>query len=347
MELKYKNLIILYLGILIVSCNSNDTKNITFSPKLAPKLVSSVNKFSDTIFVSDYISSIVFHDNNYYFLDTRSATIICTDENFEFKSIIGKRGQGPGESAFLLTLGVFDDKVYLNGNGTNLNVFDTNGNFISAISYARDVGQIIGLSRMVIKENKITGCFNGKYSHEGSPFVTFDFSGNIITVSKGTVNEITKTISSRSVYELEYGGFVSVVNSFPVIDVYDNNMNYMRSVDISYIEVIKKYMEQKESLRNDPNAIYNFTMNSYCVKNKLYLLCVSTVGNTHNPNNSCNTIIELDLSENTFTHSRTIMLPDDWYISFCVSPDGKILTAHNTFKATIDQFDIGEQAIAK
>jgi hypothetical protein len=339
MKVKLPNLLsLLLLGIIIQSCSCkrNNIQEILFTPQLK----SSIDSFSDSVFVSDMIRSIFYDNNNYYFLDNRSAVIICTDENLKFKTIIGRRGQGPGETVFLNSFGIFEDKIILNGSGASLNIFDKeNGKFLSTFSYDRDVGVLMLSPQMIIEDNKIIACLSGKYILEDLPVVTLDFSGNIVATSKGTVTNI-KSHSVRKIHKLKDGGFLSVVKTAPVIDVYGNNSNYIKSVDISSINIFKKTMKQQQENLHISNSMSLLIGDSYCTDNKLYLLCYSAEGNIYRSDTSCNTILEFDLSENAFTYSRTIILPDAWYVSICVTPDDKILTATNTFKATVEQFDL-------
>ena len=95
-------------------------------------------------------------------------------------------------------------------------------------------------------------------------------------------------------------GYAAVVNMAPVIDLYDEDMNLLNSVDISDIPVIERKVKDIEKSReaSAPGtvAVYYLFGDSYYSDGKLYILCLTVNEDpADNMKNLCNTIVVLDV----------------------------------------------------
>ncbi len=170
-----------------------------------------------------------------------------------------------------------------------------------------------------------------------------DLSGNIVKTSQGTVqgeDDTAKANTDRDIYQLENGGFWATVRNAPNIDMYDSNMDYIKSFDISRLDILGdriKQIEEQQRREKKPNTVYYIFSDSYYSGDKLYILCYLP-GDEQRYIVNYNVIIEMELADNDLMHVRNIKLPGRWYTSICVTPDHEILTAANALDASIEQY---------
>ena len=336
----------IFLSVLIgfSSCGSKESS----IPSIELEPVKSIDRFGDQAFVSDDIKSIVSHNGDYYFLDRKSSVVIRTDGDLRFKTSYGRRGRGPGEAIFVESFGVGSDKVYLDGSLCNYNVFDLEtGNCIQTIAYDDNIGHRPVSQRILVDDNSIIASYNGEYTINETPVVALDSSGHFIGAYRGNAegdNPTTKANTDRDIFKTGEGKYLSLVKNSPTIDLYDGNLNHRGTIDLSEIGVVKSRMNQIERFRkkdDNPNTVHYLFKDSYYSDGFLYILCYSeNTGASKNNPVQCNTVVKLALSEDDYIHLADFILPDPWYNTICVDPDGKVLIAANTLKSEIELFNL-------
>ena len=331
------------LGLLVImlSCRSNREEIAIYEPH--PFFTT--DNFSDKIFVTDNIRAIIFDDNDYYFLDKKSTLVIRTDKDLNLITTYGRKGRGPGETIYMDSFAVGEENLYTEGNGNTIHIFDKNDQrYLSSIEREVKVGGVTISSRLLEKNNGLIGCFTGEYTAQGTPVVEIDFSGNVVKASEGTVigeSEKARATTDRDIFRLKNGGFLSVVRNAPIVDLYNSDMDYIKSIDISKVNLVGERIEQIEQQKKkqeNPNTVYYIVSDSYYSNDKLYLLCYSP--NEAPQGVDSNTIVEMELRNNELIHVRNIKLPGRWYHSICITPDNSILTAANTLESCIEQFEL-------
>ena len=120
-------------------------------------------------------------------------------------------------------------------------------------------------------------------------------------------------------------GYAAVVKMAPVIDLYDEDMNLLKSVDISDIPVIERKVRDIEKSRevSAPGTLtvyYQFG-DSYYSDGKLYILCF-----TVNDDPTCR-------------YTGQLALPDKYYWCICVTSDGRLI-ASNAMQSQLEVFDL-------
>lgn len=303
--------------------------------------------FSSKAFVSDNIKSIIFYQDNFFFLDKKASVVIRTDENMNFISSYGQIGRGPGETIFLESFGVGDNKIYLSGTGCCFNVFDiTTGEHEKKIQYEESIGTNPITQRMIIEDQNIIGSYNGKYTMAGNPIVKINQDGDVLIIANGSVsgdNDKIKAMTDRDIFRTDEGKYISLVKNIPAIDVYNKELQYEKTIDISGIDIIKSRIDQIEDLKKkdkNPNTIHYLFKDSYYSNDKLYVLCLVDNDGSINTPVACNIILEFKVSGNNVEYIDTQKLPDVWYNSICIATDNNLLVAANTFKSTIEVFDL-------
>ena len=113
-------------------------------------------------------------------------------------------------------------------------------------------------------------------------------------------------------------GYAAVVKMAPVIDLYDEDMNLLKSVDISDIPVIERKVKDIEKSReaSAPGTLtvyYQFG-DSYYSDGKLYILCFTVNDDpADNMKNLCKTVVVLDVDGDTVRYTGQLVLPDKYY----------------------------------
>ncbi len=139
-------------------------------------------------------------------------------------------------------------------------------------------------------------------------------------------------------------GYAAVVKMAPVIDLYDEDMNLLNSVDISDIPVIERKVKDIEKSReaSAPGTLtvyYQFG-DSYYSDGKLYILCFTVNDDpADNMKNLCNTVVVLDVDGDTCRYTGQLVLPDKYYWCICVTSDGRLI-ASNAMQSKLEVFDL-------
>ena len=137
-------------------------------------------------------------------------------------------------------------------------------------------------------------------------------------------------------------GYAAVVKMAPVIDLYDEDMNLLKSVDISDIPVIERKVRDIEKSRevSAPGTLtvyYQFG-DSYYSDGKLYILCFTVNDDpADNMKNLCNTVVVLDVDGDTIRYTGQLVLPDKYYWCICVTSDGRLI-ASNAMQSQLEVF---------
>ena len=123
-------------------------------------------------------------------------------------------------------------------------------------------------------------------------------------------------------------GYAAVVKMAPVIDLYDEDMNLLNSVDISDIPVIERKVKDIEKSREAS------------APGKLYILCFTVNDDpADNMKNLCNTVVVLDVDGDTCRYTGQLVLPDKYYWCICVTSDGRLI-ASNAMQSQLEVFDL-------
>lgn len=339
--MKKSNLLLLGAVLLAVSCNSTEEVPVRY---LEPSRT--IDSFGQEIFVSDGIMSIIEDGGCLYFMDRKLSGIIKTDRDMNPMTVFGRKGRGPGETVFIETFGVSDNALYLNGNNNDFHVFSKDSaKYLKSISYGLDVGRPLS-RRLIIDDNGITASYGGKYTIGGTPIVKIDTFGQVTGTFKGTVvgeTDELKALTEWDIFKTETG-YAAVVKMAPVIDLYDDDMNLLNSVNISDISVIERKVKDIEKSReaSAPGTLtvyYQFG-DSYYSDGKLYILCLTVNEDpADNMKNLCNTIVVLDVDGDTCRYAGQLILPDKYYWCICVTSDGRLI-ASNAMQSQIEIFDL-------
>lgn len=74
-------------------------------------MLSKVSEISDTLFLSQ-VGNLTVQKENLFFVDNYRGQVVSLNEDFTLRKIIGNRGNGPDELAYLSEIFIHNDTVY-------------------------------------------------------------------------------------------------------------------------------------------------------------------------------------------------------------------------------------------
>lgn len=316
--------ILLYALLLFSSCADK-------LPKVNVKREKGIDVLADSIYFSD-LRCLTLQDGKLFISNVSDDQIICLDRDLALVTILGKKGQGPGELLGISQYAIKDSSlVVLNGGNNRINIYNTDNALMKEYSLGNNMIRFHTAYRFGFDGKQLIGCS----SLAETPLATYNLeTGEQTFWGEGykfhlAVQSVVRNGRHTCLYENTY---ISVSDNMPYIEVYDANSHILiNKYDYSQIDNVKKSLKAIEKRKNEAGNSYQIICDDIYVANgHLYLLFANIVGSYH-----VNEIIEFELNPQINPIS-IIKLPGEIYSSFCVSDS--LLYAYNSYNNILEKF---------
>ena len=268
----------------LISC-SKDLPNRNLTP------IKSIERLSDSTYLSDVVSNMVYYNNTLFFSDCSNSRIVNLDSNYRVIRIYGSPGRGPGEFLTPDQFAIVKDSLYVFDHSTKkILIFDMIGKFSREFNLNRypEVYSRLAISKF--------GKIYVSTPLLDYPITVFDRNGNILYgIGSKCNNKLAfykkmASISHLLIYKDSF--LLSVRASSAEIDVYDLEGLYIKKIDLSNLDIVKDLLKFfNETKRQD--GIPSIFTDVSLYDDKLFLKTASANDGTYNSN----IIIECKLNQ--------------------------------------------------
>ncbi|MGM0581283.1 MAG: hypothetical protein ACQETL_11425 [Bacteroidota bacterium] len=311
------------------ACTQNKT---TEAAKINLEFKKSNGKFSDSLYVYD-IRSMQIADGNLYVAEYENG-IKLLDTDLNFKSNIGKLGEGPEEIFITPQIQLFRDTLYaISSNKRAFMKFSKSGKFISEVKYDRDIYDTSFKYRFIVSDN---GVF---LNNKNLDFTLYNLShqGKL----KGGVpfsepyEDIDKAYVTSGAHLLKFGNeILHFSDNKAEIRVFKQNeeVNRISLADLKPFKERLKFINANGKLGS--TSYYNMIQDAY-IDSTHEILYILSVAGENSPRS--NAISAFDLN-NDFQFLGSFKLNGDWYKTIAVE-NGKFF-AFNSVDSKIEKYNI-------
>lgn len=312
--IKFNHLLISALFVLSTSCS--EKKSI---PTVNLSIDTILNSYSDSSFFND-IRSITYYQNKYYISDYKRDQIAVLNDSLKIMDLIGQKGEGPGEFLGLSHISVcYDTIIAYNDSKRAIEIFH-DAKHENSIRLPLAAPMKPNYKFFYNYRNLIYGQSN---SNSGiCIYNTIDNSFSFFgTLELKSTEKETKIKNSRHILGYK-NKIVSVSDYKHIVEIYNDNMALETTYDYSSIPLAKKRLDFIKNQKETANSYYNILSDAGIYNEHLYLLLYSNT----NDKVTCNSILQLDISENNLIPIRIMKLETEGFFgAFCVG-DNYVLT---------------------
>lgn len=323
---------LLYTGILfcMYSCQVRKNTNIHYS-----KVETQIEEYPDSSYFSE-ISNIIYDNSKLYILDSKRGDIVELSDDFKTMNYVSHHGEAPYETIMPLTFNVLNDTVFVVDFGTRSMKKFHEGTFCGNFSLSNAAE-----NRFVINDSLLfLPATTDSTSFLRIPIYHPEEQSTMGKVVKGETDSRTIITNGKHLLYDKKEYIYSVAESYPYIEKYNLDGEFISVFDISSIPIIKEAIEYARSFANEERTVYVYIRDAYLQNDKIYLLCCSS-GN--NQAYKANTIIELSI-DNNMEHTCTYILPHEVYSSFCVS-DSYLFAAQSARSTAIEKIKLSDNEV--
>ncbi|NMB82173.1 MAG: 6-bladed beta-propeller, partial [Ignavibacteria bacterium] len=210
------------------------------------RLIKSLDRYSDSSYVSNQISDIVFYKNHFYISETSNNRIVSLNNRFEVVKTYGNQGYGPSEFIRLSYFNIIHDTLYiLDETGRKIKVFDMNGIFIRYF-------------------NSPSTIYNRKFAVDKNLFFYFstpsdnynitktDLNGNIVSMFGEQIERYGKKQkifnNIKDLFINDNQELIAISNTTPIIEKYNIDGRLIKRIDLTILPNIYKFDMYIESM---------------------------------------------------------------------------------------------------
>ncbi|MGL4781005.1 MAG: hypothetical protein ACRCXN_09275, partial [Bacteroidales bacterium] len=281
----------------------------------------SIDAVADTIFFKEIVC-LQYHDDNIYFSNPVTDQIFCLSKDLDYKSTIGKRGQGPGH-----LLGIdqfaFSDSVMsvLNYGNIAINLY-VNGKEVGEKKFAPafiiDRGpRYVFEDSCVIASSQKAETPLIKYNIYTEEAVLFGEPYRFSSEIKTFVRKSRFVANSKDAY-------LVVSDNQPFIECYDKKtLSLTDKYDYSSIPEVASSLDVINSKTDlADNSFYTICRDIYATDKYLYVLMADYTNDNYCVDKILKFAIHPDIKA-----VALIKLPEGHYESICVSADDSVVYA--------------------
>lgn len=310
---KFRLFLIFSAFSLCVSCDDKVT-NLQISEL---KKEMSISQLSDSTYLLD-IRSLFFSNGKLYATDYKRDQFFILNDELELQKTMGQKGRGPGEFLGASNIFVNNDLIYIfNDNKRTFELYDSVKHLETIeLLPGHRVSSDIGFT---VYNNEIY------FSSYHDPYSISKFFFKLDSTQYFGNSEQYRSAKERRIKNSRHlhvinKRIIAIPDCQPFVELYSMEGKFINSLDLSSIRQVDemlRYVEKQNFAENTYSQFFSYT---YSHMDKLYIL-LTTVG--EKDEKFTNTILELEIDNDTIIPLRLLKLEDEWYDSFCVS-DNKI-----------------------
>ncbi|MFA3782610.1 BF3164 family lipoprotein [Melioribacteraceae bacterium 4301-Me] len=263
MRIKFVLLSLILVALLLCTCTKS--KEYIVEAPIVKKTI-----LEDSSYIS-FAYNIIFYKNKYYVSDLDNYRVLILDTNLTYVNSIGKYGKGPGEFTAVTEIYIDNDTLYaFDPNKNKFNVFSIDGNFIKELEVQYPVYR-----KFFVSKGQIVFCH--PYSEE--PIVMVNKNGELISSFGHLTNKYSDEQKySTNQWDVLYDekNIVLVNITDPVIDIYTNDLSFVKRIDLSDKGFFASMYEFKnEKIRKNASMkrnTFSIIKDSYLSNNKVYMV---------------------------------------------------------------------------
>jgi len=239
-------------------------------------MLSKVSEISDTLFLSQ-VGNLTVQKENLFFVDNYRGQVVSLNEDFTLRKIIGNRGNGPDELAYLSEIFIHNDTVYaLDAATGKLMLYDMDGSLSGKYQMPQDTKFISeGLGRFSIVSGQAicisTFSPKGAFVEQNLLTGAFGFWGERFPFDDEKQDAMR---NGRLLFETD-SLFIAVSDNMPVIEVYNRAKEKISTYDFSHVETVKRRLAYLAAQKLSFNSYGRICGDGYVCGDKLYLLLMS------------------------------------------------------------------------
>ncbi len=312
-----------------VGCQIKTTKEVK-SQLIVQK---TLEEFSDSTFFSD-IRGISAYEREILLTDYKRDQIFVLDEDLKLVSVIGQKGQGPGE--FLGASHLFYNGKYIfveNEMKRAFEIFTKEGEYKGNIFYRRKAPS----TRFFENEGAVY------YSPKSDEFAIckLDVKSKKMEcfgeIESYRTKRETRVKNGRHLLKWK-NTIVGVRETNPVIELYDFNGKLLLHKDFDDLESVANFIRYDNSKPIQENSYYVYNSDACIVGNNLYVLILTVGEKAGKMRPMSNTVLCFQLSDTAIRYKETLCLGTGWYNNLCVV--GNNLLAFDADKSQLKKFSL-------
>ncbi len=225
--------------LLIIQCSSESEPCIN-------RLISSIDKYSDSSYVSNQIGDIVLYKNNFYISETSNNRIVSLNNIINVVKSYVNQGYVPSEFIRLSYFNIIHDTLYiLDETGPKIKVFDMNGIFIRYFNSPSTI-----YSRKFAVDKNLFFYFSTP--SDDYDITKTDLNGNVVSVFGEQIERYGKKQkifnNIKDLFINDNQELIAVSNTTPIIEKYNLDGELIKRIDLTVIPNIYKFDKYIESM---------------------------------------------------------------------------------------------------
>lgn len=292
-----------------------------------------IEEFSDSTFFSD-IRGISVCGKDIVLTDYKRDQVFILDKDLELLSVIGQKGQGPGEFMGASKVHYSGQHIFVeNEMKRAFEIFTKNGEYKGSVSHER----IAPETRFFEHEGAIY------YSPRSDKYAICElnleskkmkFFGK--TEPYGTTGE---TFLKNGRHLFQWGkNILSVREAKPLVELYDFSGNLVLSKDFSNLESVANYVKYNNTRPIRPNSYCVYNSDAFVVGDDLYILVLTVEEEAGKFSVKSNTVLHFQLSDSEIKYLETLSLGKEWHDNLCVI--GNSLFVFDAEKSQLKKFSL-------
>lgn len=239
-------------------------------------MLSKVSEISDTLFLSQ-IGNLTVQNESLFFVDNYRGQVISLNEDLVLQKIIGNRGNGPDELAYLSEIFIHNDTIYaLDAATGKLMLYDMDGRLAGKYRMPQDTKFMSeGLSRFLItsEQSICISTFSPKGAFVEQDLLTgaFEFWGERVPFDDEKQDAIR---NDRLLFEVG-SYFIAISDNMPIIEVYNQAKEKVSAYDFSHVETVKRRLSYLATQNLSSDSYGRICGDGYVCADKLYLLLMA------------------------------------------------------------------------